>query len=413
MNQDNIENIDDADDKEADKLIKSLLGSYGNPTNLGLKEKFELKLSELNINQTQALDIMGIETRALNGLLDGSGKRIDITALLKLSRFLETSQGDVINLFLDSLIPASASELEAIDKRKFIINNFDLPQLKKEGIIDSTTDFNLIEDKLLSYFGYDSIFDYRKDVLAPAYSSGKLHKDTLMSNYWVESAYQIFRKINNHYKYDRKALIDFFPTIRWYSLNVEKGLLQVIRALYKMGITVIYQSKFKSLHLKGATFVVNGKPCIVLTNYRGYYPTLWFSLIHELHHVLFDLEQIEINSFHISDNSDLFTTEHIENEANKFARKYLFSEEKMEDVLPHIENRYFINEYAKQNHIHPSIIYAFYAFDNGDDKKIWTKIINNKLMPDINLCLNQLESNPWQKSINDIVKYNKEQIFNS
>ena len=44
--------------------------------------------------------------------------------------------------------------------------------------------------------------------------------------------------------------------------------------------------------IKGATFVINNKPCIVITDFNKNYGTIWFSLIHELHHVLFDLDSI-------------------------------------------------------------------------------------------------------------------------
>lgn len=402
---------DEQNKNDIDGLLNSLLKSYNEQSNLSLKERFELKLSELNITKSQGLEILGIPSRSLIGILEGSAARIDFKTLLKLSYFLNIPKDETVSLFLDSL-KDMAPKIEEIEKRKFIVGSFDLPQLRKAGFIDSITDFKHIEKKVTGFFGYDSIFDYRKDALAPAFSSAKLHKKNSMVDWWIESAYQQLRRINNHYEYNRKSLIDYFPNIRWHSLNVEKGLLQVIRDLYKIGITVIYQPKLPTIHLRGATFAVNGRPCIVITDYRGFYPTLWFALIHELHHVLFDLDQIMINAYHISDEPNLFEETEIENDADKFARDYLFSNEKLRDVIPHIKDKYFVNSYAKECHVHPSIVYSFYAFDASKkgDKKAWMSV--KKFMPDINICLESLGNNPWQKPIKEVVQSRKQTIFN-
>jgi Zn-dependent peptidase ImmA (M78 family) len=391
---------DKTEDKKAEELVKALLSSYNEDNTSGLNELFLNKLEEKGISETQALAIIGIESRALKGILNGSASLLDPTAIVKLAQFLGIHRTEAAKLFIDAVSSNNNLRVEDIDKRNFISSQFDLINLKKEGIIDTLVDYDRIEEKLLNYFGYDSIFDYRKDVLTPAYSSAKLHKENKMASAWIERVYQLFKRINNPHEYDRKALIDYFPKIRWHSLDVERGLLEVIRALYKVGVTVVYRPKFTTVHLRGATFAVNGKPCIVLTDYKGYYPTLFFALIHELHHVLFDWELIEVNTFHISQKDeevDMFTQEHMEDAANKFAREYLFPSTKMDYVTPHIKERYFISSYAKENHVDPSIIYAFYAFENPDKYK-WI----NQFMPDIKPCIRSITPDGDENNIKQI-----------
>ncbi|MGE0569388.1 MAG: hypothetical protein AB7O73_15720, partial [Bacteroidia bacterium] len=312
MTEDNLNDID----------ISALMRSYDDNIKQNLKQLFELKLSELNTNQTQALEAMQIESRALNSLLTGGSSRVDILSLVKLARFLEISQTEAVDLYLNSLAIQNEYKINDLEKRKFILKNFNISELKKEEIISDTNDFESIENKIVSIFNYSSIFDYRGEVLNLAYSSAKLHSKNQMCDYWIEFSRQIFRKINNINPYDRESLIKYFPTIRWHSMNVEKGIWEVIRQLYRMGITIIYLPKFKSLHIRGATFAVNKKPCIVLTDYKGFYPTLWFALLHELHHVLFDWDDILVNSYHISDEVDLYTKTEVEDVADKFAKDY-------------------------------------------------------------------------------------------
>src|SRR5258705_117269 len=100
-------------------------------------------------------------------------------------------------------------------------------------------------------------------------------KTSLSRDFWLTTAKSLAAKIDNPYHYDRQNLVAFFPQIRWYSTNEEFGLANVIKELFKIGITVIFQPRLSTLHLRGATFSVNNKPVIVLTDYKGFYATLW------------------------------------------------------------------------------------------------------------------------------------------
>ncbi len=408
-----MEKEENKNEDEIDALLNSYLVPEENKYKEGLRKAFENKLIELGISQSKAQDIIGVEIRGLNGLLDGTSTRVDIPSLINLARFLEQDQREVTTLFLESFQKSNQSPTTEIDKRRFIIMNFDLMQLKKVGIIKSTTDFDHIENVILDRFGFDSIFEFKRNNLSPAFSANKLHKGGLMTDYWVEFGAEHLKHLRNRFDFDRKALIDFFPTIRWHSINVEKGLQEVIKSLYKFGISVVFQPKFSMLHVRGATIPVNGKPSILLTNQNGFYPTLWFALIHELHHVLFDWEFIKENGAHVSAGEyvGLYTKENMEKAADKFAHDYLFSDEKMNIALPAINDKHFVSDYAFQNHIHPSIIYSFYAWEqkNKGDKTVWAR--TKKFMPSIDKCINTLPINPLDKSVKESATFNREQYF--
>jgi HTH-type transcriptional regulator/antitoxin HigA len=389
-----------------DNILKGLFGENK------LRTLFEQQLLKLEITETSALEILQIERRALDGILDGTQRRIDFTTLPKLAKFLEIPTEELVTVYLNQLEKNFSSKVSEAEKRKFIAENFDLPTLRKAGFINSITDYSQIEKTIVDYFGYDTIFEYRKDKIGVAYSwGGHKPKNSLNRDLWVESSFLKLRKINNYYPYDREKLLAFFPRIRWYSTNVEKGLYQVIRELFKLGVTVIFESYLPTINVRGATFSVSDKPCISLTNYTNYYPSLWFALIHELHHVLFDWDEIVTNTYLVSGEKDLFSQNEIE--ADAFARDYLFGKEQMDLVLPHINNEIFIDEYAKNNHIHPSFIYIFYSWDNKDlDKNVWARYI--EYFPDIETTLKSLGANPWQnkRSIRDSVKQLKSELYN-
>ncbi|MCO5238367.1 MAG: ImmA/IrrE family metallo-endopeptidase [Chitinophagaceae bacterium] len=395
--------------------INSLLNDILKPDKPGLKELFDKKISELKITSTSVLEILNIQHRTLKGILDGTQKVVDVTNLIKIANFLQLPKEDVIKMYIDSLEKNYTENIVPPEKIKFIQENFDLAALKKAGFIDSLTDFEKIDSKITSFLGLKSIYEYKRPNIKPAFSAGLVKpKNELTRSLWIQSAITYFEDIDNPYEYNRKALIEYFPNIRWHSTNVEFGLLTIIKDLFKLGVTIIYQSPLPSLHLRGATFAVNDKPCIVLTNYVGFYGTLWFALIHELFHVLFDWEEIRINMYHLSDDEDNeLVVQEKENEANQFAREYLFPQEKMNQIKHNLNNPYFVSEFAKNNHVHPSIIYVFNAFDSSKTNRMpWARARKNE-PAEMSKCISHLE-NPWSNSmpINEIVKNKKIEIYN-
>lgn len=407
-------------EKESNKYIEidGLLKNIFNPSvpELSLKDLFVKRLHELKVSPTQVLDILNIERRTLHGILEGTQKRVDFTNLIKIANFLQLPKEQIIKLYLDLLEKNFPSNnVTSPDKIKFIKENFDLVVLKKSGFIDSLTDFGEIEQKIVARLCIKSIFEYSKPPMDIAFSSGASFKpkNALTRSFWIAAARACFEEINNPNEYDKQGLLDFFPQIRWHSTDVEHGLLNVIKHLYKFGVTVIYQPPLHTLQLRGATFSVNDKPCIVLTNYMGFYGTLWFALIHELLHVIFDWNEIKNNSYHLTDDSnDQLSVKEKEAETNKYAREYLFSEEKTKRVRPFLNDFQYVKEFAMDNHVHTSLIYTFNAFDTGSkDRMAWARA--RRQDADISESINPVDI-PWDADVpfDTIIKKVKFEIYN-
>ena len=379
-----------------------------------LMELFEQKLKELDLAPTTALGIMGMQHRALYGILEGTQKIVDFTNLIKLASFLQISREEVIKMYLDTLQQNFAFlTVSSPDKVKFIKENFDLATLKKAGLIKSITDFAHIEDRLMARLGLRSIFEYRKPELSVAFSSGHFKpKNILTRSLWINAAITSFEEIGNPYEYDRKALINFFPRIRWYSTKVEHGLEEVVKILYRIGVTVIYQPPMQGLQLRGATFAVNDKPCIILTNLQGFYPTLWFALIHELYHVLFDWDVILKNRYHLTDDDDQeLTVRERETMADNFAKEYFVTADKLESLKRFLNDHKYIEEFALSNNVHHSFIYVFSAWSAGNNNRQWA--LARKYDANYKVAIERLDI-PWseERLINDVMKGKKDLIYN-
>lgn len=291
-----------------------------------LKDLIEDKKEQLNISSGRQLSILiGINKDTLNRILTGESKKVDLISIIKISNFLDLRIEDTVKVYVSSLKAESISEIEDNRKANFIIRNFDLDGLKKIGFIKNKTNFKTIEERVLKFFGIDNIFDYNSFVAYPLFSKGKRSSKDLMNNFWLKSAYQHLERIDNPNDFDYEEFQKLIPKIRPYSRLESKGLLTVIRALYIVGVTVIVQKYVSKTSVKGATFIVNGKPCIVLTDYYARYDLLWFTLFHELCHVYYDIEDLERNNYHQSGYPDALLLN--EDRANHFARTMLFSGE--------------------------------------------------------------------------------------
>ncbi|WP_460584566.1 ImmA/IrrE family metallo-endopeptidase [Hymenobacter arcticus] len=359
--------------REVDALLGGLFHSDS------LRERFDKKIKELGISSTAATNIIGVQLRALNGILDGNQKTIDITIISKLASFLQLSREKIVNLYLDEVEKNFPTATISASKVEFIKSNFDLAVLRKAKWINNITDFAHIEKRLVARLGLKSILEYKKPIVDVAFCVGTRELDNELTRaVWISAAQACFEEIANPYRYDRDALVKLFPRLRWYTTNEERGLSEVIRLLYQVGVTVVLQPSLPTLQLRGATFNHDGKPCVIVTDYVGFYPTLWFALFHELYHVLFDWDEIKENQYHVTDdsNKDLSVQEH-EKEVNNFAGEYLFSREKVDMVKRLLHDEAFVKRFADDNQVHPSVVYSQCAFYLPKSRNAWALARNH------------------------------------
>lgn len=369
----------------------------------------------LGLSERQLSSILGIGRPSLSRQKNGEAQKIDLLSALKIIQFLGLSVNDFIKIYVSSLPAESIAEIEKVRKANFLIENFDLKTLKKVGFIESTTSYDEIEKKVISHFGLNSIFEYRSDLAYALFSRTKKGFSDKMLEFWVKSAFSKFTKMNNPNDFDLGAVRDLTTKMRSYTRDVDMGLVKVAKALYHLGVTVIVQEYLPKTQIRGATFLVNGKPCIVLSNYRGNYSTLWFALMHELAHVIYDLDKLAGTHYHISGLEDLFL---IEDDANLFAQEMLFPQEKLDYIKPFINSYPVVEKYAEQNKVHLSIIYNFYInrmkedYPNQDPQPLYIKY--SKLTNvDTSKTIKNLSSSAWTDATIDIGVENIKKILSN
>lgn len=376
----------------------------------GLSELLENRRNELGLSKRQLERVLNMNYNTIESAKDGNIKRFDIVNTLKIANFLNSDLSSTIELIVENIGTEAIKDLERARKAVFIVKNFDLKGLKKNDFIDSIQDFKKIEKRITKFFGFDSIYEYESELGHALFSKTQRSSSNKMKEFWVRSAYAYFKKINNPNEYDRDLLVDLLPKIKPYTRNVEKGLKTVALALRNAGVNLIYQPHLTTTQVRGATFLVDGTPSIVITDLNQNYATVWFALMHELHHVLYDLDQLESTKYHLTGDPDLFLVQ--EEKANEFARDYLFSESQIKYIKPFINNHTVVSNYAKECQVHPCIIYSafqYHMYEKGEN--YWGAF--QKYFPDLQKALKGLNVAMWEHKTIDEASEELEELIST
>ncbi len=380
-----------------DKALQDIyewLAETAGPSLRGLVDK---KKAEIGItSDSQLANLMGIERMKLDRLLKEETQKADLFTLVKLDEFLGIGIQEIVRVYVSSLQPEFVRELVQARNASYIMRTFDLAGLKKVGFIASTTDFEHIERRITTFFELESITDYDREIGEGLFSRTQSRSNDKMRDFWLQSAIYQFKRLDNPNAFDLEALKGLIPKIRPYTRFEEKGMLTVARALFNVGVTVIVQPYLAKTQVRGGTFAVNGKPCVVLTNFNKSYATLWFALMHELFHVLYDFDSLKRGLlFHLTGESDLLLMR--EDDADYFACEMLFRQEKLDYIRHMIESPALVAAYAEQNKVHPAIIYAFYCHHElkQHNRDVYARYRQFFGTPD--KTLKAVQTNPWDK----------------
>lgn len=104
------------------------------------------------------------------------------------------------------------------------------------------------------------------------------------------------------------------------------GPLRAISFLREKGVTVVIEAHLPQTHLDGAAMLLsNGYPVIGLTLRYDRLDSFWFTLLHELGHILLHFNRgLDVGFF---DNMDADVGADVESEADSFARSALIADE--------------------------------------------------------------------------------------
>lgn len=168
----------------------------------------------------------------------------------------------------------------------------------------------------------------------------------------------------------RKALLAMQRSrIRYRPLNVgwlkdlvklsvlEDGPLRARELLAEQGIILILEPQISGLKVDGAAFLINDTPVIGLTLLRDALDNFWFTLLHEIGHIILHYRTGLASGFF--DDIESKAADEFEDEADKFASNMLIPEELWAKSPARIaKTAEPIERLAKQLGIAPAIVFG-------------------------------------------------------
>lgn len=168
--------------------------------------------------------------------------------------------------------------------------------------------------------------------------------------------------------FNKKALVELMDSMPAYT-NEKDGVKDFLSALNDVGVKFVFLSHLSKTYLDGAAFLVDGSPVVALTGRYDRVDNFWFTLAHELAHVVLHLTNGGSDSIFIDDTTK-------SKEARSNSQKEREANARAEDVL--LQNdifQYFLHtasyitddkveEFSSTRNIHPSIVVGMLAFND-------------------------------------------------
>ncbi len=152
--------------------------------------------------------------------------------------------------------------------------------------------------------------------------------------------------------FDRAQLEMALPDLLAFAASVE-GVQHIPDFLQKLGVHFLIVPHLPGTYLDGATFVLDNHPVVALTLRHDRIDNFWFTLLHELAHIIAGHEGLYL------DDLDQEAEEQAEIEANRLARDWLVDAEALKQFIA-ATSPYFshteIERFATTQNRHPGII---------------------------------------------------------
>ncbi len=249
---------------------------------------------------------------------------------------------------------------------------------KKEELFEAVKKFWTIKDLDFKFLEERVSACFRK---SEAFSS---RFNAFFAQTWLRKVELEAEKQRDIPEYSKARLQKLANEIARYS-TFETGIQDFIKELKKTGVIFLIIPNLEKTYTDGAAYWVKKNPVIALTGRYKRNDNFWFTLAHEIGHVLLHSDKIKSPVFIDSmDNADLLDSSSEETRANDFAAEAL----KHEEI-----HHYFkglarisglrIEECADKLGIHPGIIVGYLQHE---------KMLSYRNLNDFKLCIESILS---------------------
>ena len=323
-----------------------------------IKEQMDIR----EWTQTDLAEILGVTLKHVNKILNDK-QPISLDMARVLGEVFDTNPKYWVNLdtsyrlWLDQ--EKSQKEKDA-DIKSEIFTRMPINDMVKKGWLNSFKTTAELEAEVLDFWGWDTLEFEKVDELINEYClTRKSEAFSQFNEYYKTTWYQMAKNVAQSFLktgYNSKALVALYDRINEFTIR-KNGISEFLHELEKIGVIFFVLPHLQKTYLDGAAFMYGNNPVIVYTGRYKRIDNFWFTVAHEIAHVLKHL--IKSGQFildNLKDKSD--RTSKMESEANAIAAQKLKHKEildYLEDSLNYLTTNK-IEECAKELNIHESII---------------------------------------------------------
>ncbi|MDB5243960.1 MAG: ImmA/IrrE family metallo-endopeptidase [Spirosoma sp.] len=330
-------------------------------------------LEENDVSQAELARRMGVSGKHVSKLISGAALTPDVATKLALVTGIPsriwlgweaTYRADVARLSLSEQLAAHRSVVEL----------FPLAHLRKLGVVTaSLRKPGVVALELFAFFGVASIGALERCVTrqAVAYRQGLAHPvDEHALATWLRiGELEANAEAGELSAYDENGLRELLPQLRALSANPQPNFGQeLVARLARVGVQLIYVPEVKGARVYGATRWLQGRPVIALTLRGRTDGQFWFTLFHEIGHVLLHKDA----EAHVHSVDAQGPVNPAEVEANHFAGTTLIPTE-YERFLATLRSKQDVRKFAAAIGVSPGIVVGrlwhdrIWDFKNGQD----------------------------------------------
>jgi HTH-type transcriptional regulator/antitoxin HigA len=294
-------------------------------------------LEEYGMTQKDLAERMARPPQMINEIVKGS-KAITPETALQLEQVVNVPAHIWTGMEAEyRLILAKQKEAVSVEEEVACLSNFPYADLRKLGVVDNTRKAVEKVYALRRFLGVSSLKNLQGvGEYNPAFrltNNHKVSKEAIIS--WLKAGSIFAGKIDT-LPFSKAKLRSIIPELRALSLEEESAvfLTQLKDRLASVGVALVLIPHFPKTYVTGATFWESKDKAVIMMTFRGSWGDIfWFSLFHEIGHILLH----DKRPVFIEGKARDADQKKQEEEADDFSRDCL---------IPSNEYEHFINENA-------------------------------------------------------------------
>jgi addiction module HigA family antidote len=316
-------------------------------------------IEDMGVSQAEFATRLGTNTKTLSNLLNGQANITNDLAK-KLSVMMGTSPDVWLNLqdtYDQKLIEIQQAkdfdeqaEIVKLIDYKFFVDVVGLPitKIMKEKISYLCSWLKVADLRIM--LKPDFLVNYRTGV------SDVNEKNIINSRAWIQTAINFSNKIETK-PYNAEKLKSYLPEIRSMTVQSPEVFLPRMREIFaECGVAFVLLPNLKNSGVNGAVKWINDERVVLAMNNRRLDADIfWFSLFHEIKHVL--QRKIKTTFVSYGEKEMIEVNKQLEEDADNFATNYLIPISALRRFAP---SKYTtdaeIIAFAKAIGIHPGIV---------------------------------------------------------